>query len=255
MPFCGQCGEKLGNELNFCPVCGAKVVKIDSSRKENIGQESEKKPIRRASRQNIQPQGRPEFACYYHPQVPSVVTCGNCGIGMCKECEEDAFMRTDNGLGKAVCDRCSLKSAEVDVKYDEKWLRKSRFKLIFGTFFIILGAIPLAYMIAIKKRDINGIVDLIGFWAIGCAILSIGNKSKAPTTRSQVFDALYDYNHPIASIIIGILVKACFAPFYLISEVIFHFRVRKEYKSDLKMVEAIQCKMALMGFYMGMSGK
>ena len=232
MPFCGQCGVKLGDDLNFCPSCGAKVVKIDSSSRENSRQVLAEKPIRQTSRQNIQPQRQVAFGCSCHPNFPAVVRCGNCGIGMCKNCEEEAFFRSDNGTGQAICDRCSLKMAEANVKYDEKWLRKSRFKLIFGIFFIILGAIPLVYMITIRKRDLNSIFDLIIFWAVGCAILSVGNRSKDSSVKSQVYDAIYDYNHPIMSMIIEVLIKACFAPIYMLYEIITHFRARKEYKSD-----------------------
>ena len=26
MPFCSKCGEKIENEVRFCPLCGTKIV-------------------------------------------------------------------------------------------------------------------------------------------------------------------------------------------------------------------------------------
>ena len=259
MPFCGKCGEKLGDDLNFCPVCGAKVVKSDSSRNANSGQESAEKPIqqntRQTTRQNAQPQWHREFSCFLHAKRPAVSRCGNCGVGLCQECEQDAFFRTDNGHGKAICDRCSLKAMEADVNYDEKWLRKSRFKLIFGGFFIILGAIPLTYVIMMRTRYANSIFEVIVYWAIACAILSIGNKNPTPSVKDQVYDAISEYEHPFSNWLIGILVKALFAPIFFITNIVFHIKARKAYKSDVNMLTAIQKKVTLEGFYAVFSDK
>lgn len=152
--------------------------------------------------------------CYFHPQAEGVVSCGKCGVAMCKECEANAFFRLDGGKGQALCNRCSLSEAQANVDFESSWLKKRIVKLIFCSIFVV--------------------------WAISGAIANIGNKKNNDSVKNQVWNAAYEYNHPFMSMIIGIIVNAIFGPILLITHFIGYVRTKAQYNKDLQDLETIK---------------
>lgn len=175
--------------------------------------------------------------CFFHPQVEGVVSCGKCGVPMCRECESNAFFRLDGGKGQALCNRCSLTEAQSIVDFEAGWLKKRKIKLIFCSVFIILGII-LFFGNKVHRED--GVAGMIICWAISGAIANIGNKKNNDSVKNQVWNAVYEYEHPIMSALIGIAINAIFGPVLLIAHFIGYYRTKKEYKKDLDILAKIQ---------------
>ncbi len=171
--------------------------------------------------------------CYHHPEVESVVNCGKCGIAMCRDCETNAFFRTDNGTGQALCNRCSLVEAQNIVGFESSWLKKRLIKLIFCSVFVGLGLLSLL-------SENYGIPSLIICWLISGLIANIGVKKQEGSVKSQVWSAAYDYNHPIMSLIINIVVYTIFAPIMLISNLIGYIKTKSSYKKNLENLNTIK---------------
>ncbi len=181
--------------------------------------------------------------CYLHPQVEAIATCGKCGVAMCKDCETNAFFRLDGGKGQALCNRCSLISAQENVDYLSNWLKKRMIKLIICTALAVVGIIAFVAMSfgsGDEESIIGGILTAIILWAIAGAIANIGNKKNNESVKSQVWDAAYKYNHPISSAIIGIIVNALFGPLCVIANWIGYLRTKSQYKKELNDLAAIQ---------------
>lgn len=177
--------------------------------------------------------------CYFHPQAEGVVTCGKCGVAMCRECETNAFFRLDGGKGQALCNRCSLEEAQANVNYEASWLKKRMIKLIICSIFVAIGLIAL--LICNSAGDLGtGIFYAIIMWAISGAIANIGNKKNTDSVKNQVWEAAYEYNHPFMHMIIGIIVNAFFGPILLIAHFIGYARTKSQYSKDLQILETIR---------------
>lgn len=181
--------------------------------------------------------------CYFHPQVEGVVTCGKCGVAMCRECESNAFFRLDGGKGQALCNRCSLSEAQANVDFDVSWLKKRMVKLIFCTIFVVAGLI--AFLTCYASGDVgSGIFTTIILWAIAGVIANFGHKKNNGSVKSQVRDAAFEYEHPVTNMIFGILFNAIFGPILLISHFVGYARTKSQYKNDLQDLEILKSKIS-----------
>lgn len=152
--------------------------------------------------------------CYFHPQAEGVVSCGKCGVAMCKECE-------------------------ANVDFESSWLKKRMVKLIFCSIFVVIGLFAL--LIYNSSGDMGtGVFYAIILWAISGAIANIRNKKNNDSVKNQVWNAAYEYNHPFMSMIIGIIVNAIFGPILLITHFIGYARTKAQYNKDLQDLETIK---------------
>ena len=62
--------------------------------------------------------------CFHHTTEDAVATCGICGVGLCKECEETSEFRMD---GKALCKRCNAESIREVIEENEQQQQKAIF--------------------------------------------------------------------------------------------------------------------------------
>lgn len=86
----------------------------------------------------------------------------------------------------------------------------------------------------------NTIFEVMIWWAIGGAILSIGAKKSEGSVKSQVQDALFEYDFPISNMILNFIFKAVFAPFLWLANFIGYLRTKKQYKIDQEELEELQ---------------
>ena len=179
------------------------------------------------------------MSCYLHQNAEGVVTCGKCGVTMCRECESKAFFRTDNGKGHALCNRCSLVEAQEIVDFESSWLKRRLIKLIFCTAFVLWGLIM--FLSLNSSGDVgSGIFYAVILWAISGAIANIGNKRNGGSVKNQIWNAAYEYNHPIMNMIISIVINALFGPILLIAHIVGYLRTKLSYKRDLEILETLK---------------
>lgn len=168
--------------------------------------------------------------CYYHPHEEGVVTCGKCGVALCRECEQKAYFRTENGKGRALCKRCSLQAAQEIVDYEEKWLKKRAIKL--G----VMGAL-IVFGILYSMFSKNGVGTTIICFILASLVANIGNDANPQSIKSQIVDAELQVHHPISHLIGSFIGYTILAPFLLIANVIGYLRTKSDYKKDLANLE------------------
>ena len=142
----------------------------------------------------------------------------------------------DGGKGRALCNRCSLTEAQDIVSFESSWLKKRKIKLVFCSIFVLIGLLILLF----SKAKEDGIFGAIIVWAISGAIANIGNKKNNDTVKNQVWSAIYEYEHPFMSLIIGIVINGIFGPIMLIAHFIGYFRTKADYVKDLETLETIK---------------
>ena len=81
--------------------------------------------------------------CFYHKNIGAVATCVDCGVGLCKDCVQNALYTRDN---KPICLNCSKKEASAQANYasSEVYALKRRLIICIVIFFagIIAFNIP-----------------------------------------------------------------------------------------------------------------
>ena len=135
------------------------------------------------------------MSCYFHEGREAVSKCARCGVDLCRECEEAAIYRTENGRGQALCLRCSYNAAQELVEYQEKWLKRTKLLLIFGGCAVALGI----FQIISNEHIIDGLFAMLICFFIASLIFSFfGNQSEPSSVRDQFYDAQMSVKHPIS---------------------------------------------------------
>ncbi|MCQ2241407.1 hypothetical protein [Treponema sp.] len=183
--------------------------------------------------------------CFYHPEVPAVATCGRCGVALCKHCEGSAYYRLGAGKGQALCGRCSVAEAQDKVNEEKRYLKKTLIKLIICGYFVVNGTASL-----IRAFNSDGYTDSVDMqtcilitlvsYTIAGLVSRIGLKVKNESLKNQVWNAFYNYEHPISSFLISFIINALFAPFMFIAHLIGYFRTKKLYKNDIEELKELQ---------------
>lgn len=150
---------------------------------------------------------------------------------MCRECESNAFLRTGNGKGQALCNRCSLEEAQDMVDFESSWLKKRMIKLVIIAILTILGLLLLTQK--------NGIAGTIVLWFIAGLVSEIGNKQPM-SVRDSVADALHEYKYPFSHMIMSIAIHTIAGPLFLIAGIIGYIRSKMQYTKDLQLLETIK---------------
>lgn len=165
--------------------------------------------------------------CYYHPEKEGVVQCANCGITLCRECEENSHFRAGNGKGQALCLRCSLQAAQEIVDYKTAWLKNRKKKLSICTPLIVLGVLLWSGHSFI-------------LFCIAGIIFSIGNPPPQQTQKEAMVDAIMIAKNP-GSAFIGTLLGYTFAaPFVLFASIKSYRQTAEELKTDIANLEAVK---------------
>ena len=97
--------------------------------------------------------------CFYHENIGAVATCVDCGVGLCKDCVQNALYTRDN---KAICLNCSKKEAGAqasNAKGEDRWLS---IQLVYLAVFFVVG---LYVYYTAENRDTAGLA-MIGTWCV-----------------------------------------------------------------------------------------
>lgn len=179
------------------------------------------------------------MSCYYHEGRESVSKCAKCGVQLCKECEENALFRGDNGNGQALCLRCSKVTAEEIIASKEKWLRRSLFVLVIAGYFI------LSAIFSYLDNDVNGNMYLfLGFALAALVIKLIGHGTSPGSVESQVFNGTMAANNPLIYYGVNIVMATIFAPFVYCCYIFGYVKTRKELKQDRINLEMVNTAIA-----------
>lgn len=170
------------------------------------------------------------MSCYYHSNAEGVVHCAKCGVALCRECEQKALIRTDNGTGQAFCRRCGLLAAQEIATLEEKWLKKRAIKLGFMGVFILMGLLSWLFIN-------QGILMMFSWFLVAGCVACIGEDSNPESIKQQIIDAEMAVHHPISSSIGKALVYTLFAPFLFIANIIGYMRTKSQYNKDLANLE------------------
>jgi hypothetical protein len=150
--------------------------------------------------------------CIEHDDRNAVAQCGQCGVGLCKECESNTIFRINN---QALCKKCNYSIACEDDRLLKSTYNTRKIVVIINvvTFFVGL----LAYLITQN----TGFLFL--FWFIGGLIanimLRLGIKSLKERTTLLM---------KIAGFIGELIGMALACPVFIISGLIGMLRVKKQ---------------------------
>lgn len=132
------------------------------------------------------------MSCFFHLDEEDVVKCAKCKIGLCRTCDENAFLRTENGTGQVVCIRCSQIETQALVAFGKAFLKKRLIKVIFSAIFVALGIFS---FIAYGKE---GLYATFLCWFISGVIVILGLKKDKEFSKSDFRRELFRYEHPVA---------------------------------------------------------
>jgi len=189
--------------------------------------------------------------CYNHQDRSAVSQCGNCGVGLCKECEGSTIFRSDNG--QALCKKCNY---NIGCENDHLFNSLLKSKKIF--MFIYIGAvvIGLTYLIVRKINGIDiesSIAGMLLIWA--CAAIANIFEENSMIRRilanlgKGVKSAIHSHSIPlfIGSIIglvlgtiIGVFIMGIASPIMIIAYLIGIIRVKKQITDNNVILSRLQ---------------
>lgn len=133
--------------------------------------------------------------CFFHDDKPAVIACAKCGVGLCRNCMNDAAYTYD---GKPLCLNCSKPLAQeelADAQSSKMW---SLVKFIFSGFFIGIGLLALA-----------GGAELMQVWIIsGVAGIPTAFKATRRTREQRIMDDIHDrYEKDMINLMFGWIIR------------------------------------------------
>jgi len=121
--------------------------------------------------------------CYAHEDRNSVATCGDCGVGLCKECEEATIYRTDK---KALCKKCNYKYACENNNIYEKTLQSKKTLLIINSIACGIGVIILFILLLTGNGTFGAVIGMFICWSLGYIVSTFFDRSlKAKKTKTM----------------------------------------------------------------------
>lgn len=143
--------------------------------------------------------------CFFHENKPAVTACAKCGVGLCRDCMNEAAYTAD---GKPVCLNCSKPIAEEELQAAQKERVWSLVKCIFSGVFIGIGLLALA-----------GGAGLEQVWIIsGIAGIPTAFKATRRSREQRIMDDIHDrYEKDLINLMFGwavrLLIKLAFIIF------------------------------------------
>ncbi len=119
--------------------------------------------------------------CYIHIDKPTVAACPECGMGLCRDCVDNAIYTQGS---RPLCHDCSLKQATTDLADAKSKKIWSLVKFVFGASFLLLGI-----SIYSSTGDVMNAWIYAGIAGIPSAFRST-RDSKREKVRKGVRDAL-----------------------------------------------------------------
>ena len=97
--------------------------------------------------------------CFYHENLGAVATCVDCGVGLCKDCVQNALYTRDN---KPICLNCSKKEASAQANYASSEVNALKRRLIICIVIFIAGIVAFNTQ---NEAPLN-FFTMIGVWCL-----------------------------------------------------------------------------------------
>ncbi|MCI7103023.1 MAG: hypothetical protein MR927_02375 [Campylobacter sp.] len=107
--------------------------------------------------------------CFYHENLGAVAICVDCGVGLCKDCVQNALYTRDN---KPICLNCPKKEAGTQANYASREVYALKRRLIICIVIFIAGIVAFNTQ---NEAPLN-FFTMIGVWClanIGRVLFSI----------------------------------------------------------------------------------
>lgn len=166
--------------------------------------------------------------CKFHPKAEAVTTCATCGAGMCSQCENGAFFRVESG--QPLCIECSLKEAEENVVFGERYLKRMKRKLVFATIFFVLAII--SFVVGEEGSIIVGII----FWFLSGFIQTRGHEKDGGSIKSIMWSDTAQDEISFSKVIFYVFA----APVMLIRNFIDYPKLKVSHQLDVQKYEEIK---------------
>ena len=158
--------------------------------------------------------------CARHPQAPAVVTCGNCGSAMCKDCKDTSQYTWDN---KPLCVDCNLAYMETNISNLKSTKRWSSIKFV-------LLAIILVIAYSVWQSNPDNTDTIVSAWVIAAIGGFFSTMSMMKRTEGEkAVDNLYTRMNPGDGLmhegmgcVTRIILAVLFAPLFTIGYTIKH---------------------------------
>lgn len=133
--------------------------------------------------------------CFFHDDKPAVIACAKCGVGLCRNCMNEAAYTYDS---KPLCLNCSKPLAHEELAEAQKSRTWSLVKFIFSGFFIGIGLLALA-----------GGAELMQVWIIsGIAGIPGAFKATRRTREQRIMDEVHDrYEKDMINLMFGWMMR------------------------------------------------
>lgn len=169
--------------------------------------------------------------CKFHPTAEAVTTCATCGAGMCSQCETGAFFRMESG--QPLCIECSLKEAEENVVFGERYLKRMKRKLVFASIFFVL-----AIVLFIEGETGSFQVGIL-LWFLSGLVQTWGHEKDGGGIKSAIWSSSNRDETVLSKIIFYVFA----APVMLIRNFIRYPKLKDLHQVDVQKYEEIKATM------------
>ncbi|MCD8183874.1 MAG: hypothetical protein LUE99_13200 [Bacteroides sp.] len=141
----------------------------------------------------------------FHDYKPAVIACAKCGVGLCRDCMNEAVYTIE---GKPICLNCSRAIAEGELNDAQSARVWSLVKCIFSGLFLGIGLI--AY---------SSGADIMSVWIIaGVAGIPTAFKSSRRSREERIMDEIEDrYKRDMIDLMFGWLLRLLFKLVFIIA--------------------------------------
>lgn len=151
-----------------------------------------------------------------------------------RKCEANVFFRQGEGVGRAVCNRCSLAIQKEAVAYYSSWIKKRIIKLIICAILVLAGLF--VFMNVLTRSFFSSLFTTIGLWLVAGLIANTGFEKDPKTLKETVSEM----QHPISNFVYNLIGYIFLAPVFVLVGWIGLLRNYLSYKKELALLTRIK---------------
>jgi len=164
--------------------------------------------------------------CYEHEGRGAVTSCGNCNVGLCKECEDGTIFRINN---QALCRKCNFSTACENDKIYNSAIMVKKTSMIINSTACGLGVIVYIVIKLTGYQTSSAVIGMLICWGIGFIISNFFNKGKKTANKVPFFSGtIFEVIGRTIGIIFGFFIQALGSPIMIIANYIGINKVKKQ---------------------------
>jgi hypothetical protein len=181
--------------------------------------------------------------CIEHDDRNAVSTCGNCGVGLCKECEDNTIFRNNNG--QALCKKCNYNIACEDDCNLKALLKSKQTFMFINIGFVVIGLIFLLVRKIIGYDTQESVVEMLLIWACAAVanifeqgsmirrfLANIGNGVKKAIHSHSIPLFIGSIIGVVLGAVLGVFIMGIFSPIVIIAYLIGIGKVKKQIEAN-----------------------